>query len=142
MKPWELLGETRTPEGSAVRLTRQDNEYVILAMTFSKPMAPGLKTGYGVLPTELVGPLLRFKGNHDFGSGNFNQYVIDRLIETGAYARHVVDVQDAYRVKAAGRFLSTSTGQWVTQAWTYSRPLNLHNGPQTLQGDRRRSPTP
>jgi spermidine synthase len=30
MKPWELLGETRTPEGSAVRLTRQDTEYVIL----------------------------------------------------------------------------------------------------------------
>jgi spermidine synthase len=30
MKPWELLGETRTPEGSDVRLTRQDSEYVIL----------------------------------------------------------------------------------------------------------------
>jgi spermidine synthase len=30
MKPWELLGETRTPEGSDVRLTRQDREYVIL----------------------------------------------------------------------------------------------------------------
>jgi spermidine synthase len=30
MKPWELLGETRTPEGSDVRLTRQDDEYVIL----------------------------------------------------------------------------------------------------------------
>jgi spermidine synthase len=30
MKPWELLGETRTPEGHDVRLTRQDGEYVIL----------------------------------------------------------------------------------------------------------------
>jgi spermidine synthase len=30
MKAWELLGETRTPEGSDVRLMRQDNEYVIL----------------------------------------------------------------------------------------------------------------
>src|SRR5918993_725574 len=30
MKQWELLGETRTPEGSDVRLTRQDSEYVIL----------------------------------------------------------------------------------------------------------------
>jgi spermidine synthase len=30
MKPWELLGETRTPEGSDVRLTRQHTEYVIL----------------------------------------------------------------------------------------------------------------
>ena len=29
MKRWELLGETRTPEGSDVRLMRQDSEYVI-----------------------------------------------------------------------------------------------------------------
>jgi spermidine synthase len=29
MKAWELLGETRTPEGSDVRLMRQDSEYVI-----------------------------------------------------------------------------------------------------------------
>ena len=30
MKTWELLGETSTPDGSHVRLTRQENEYVIL----------------------------------------------------------------------------------------------------------------
>jgi spermidine synthase len=29
MKAWELLGETRTPDGSDVRLMRQDEEYVI-----------------------------------------------------------------------------------------------------------------
>ena len=31
MKAWELLGETRTPAGDAMALTRRDNEYVILA---------------------------------------------------------------------------------------------------------------
>jgi spermidine synthase len=31
MKLWELLGETRTPEGDDMRLTRRDNEYLILA---------------------------------------------------------------------------------------------------------------
>lgn len=30
MKPWELLGETVTPEGDAMRLTRRDTEYIIL----------------------------------------------------------------------------------------------------------------
>ena len=30
MKAWELLGETCTPDGRDVRLTRQDHEYVIL----------------------------------------------------------------------------------------------------------------
>jgi spermidine synthase len=31
MKPWELLGETRAPDGTAMALTRRDREYVILA---------------------------------------------------------------------------------------------------------------
>ena len=30
MKAWELLGETRTPEGDDMRLTRRDSEFVIL----------------------------------------------------------------------------------------------------------------
>ena len=31
MKPWELLGQARTPDGEDISLTRQDREYVILA---------------------------------------------------------------------------------------------------------------
>ncbi|HXG56113.1 MAG TPA: hypothetical protein VNJ03_12105 [Vicinamibacterales bacterium] len=31
MKPWELLGETRTPDGTQITLTRRDREYIILA---------------------------------------------------------------------------------------------------------------
>jgi 2-aminoadipate transaminase len=75
------------------------NEHVILAMTFSKPAAPGLKTGYGILPRELVAPFARFKGNHDFGSSNLNQHIVDRLLATGAYARHVRRLCEVYRAK-------------------------------------------
>jgi spermidine synthase len=31
LKPWELLGETRTPDGALMALTRRDREYIILA---------------------------------------------------------------------------------------------------------------
>lgn len=31
MRPWELLGEARTPDGTDLRLTRHSSEYVILA---------------------------------------------------------------------------------------------------------------
>lgn len=31
MKPWQLLGETRAPDGTDMRLTLRDTEYVILA---------------------------------------------------------------------------------------------------------------
>lgn len=77
----------------------EERRHVILAMTFSKPMAPGLKTGYGILPRDLVAPLLRFKGNHDFGSANLNQHLLDRLLENGAYDRHVAHLRGVYRGK-------------------------------------------
>ena len=31
MRPWELLGETRAPDGTDIRLTRRGDEYLILA---------------------------------------------------------------------------------------------------------------
>jgi 2-aminoadipate transaminase len=77
----------------------RDNTHVILAMTFSKSLSPGLKTGYGFLPRELVGPFLRLKGNHDFGSNNLTQHLLDDLLETGAYDRHVALLCDVYRRK-------------------------------------------
>jgi 2-aminoadipate transaminase len=83
----------------SIKSLDRDNAHVILAMTFSKPMAPGLKTGYGILPSELVGPLLRFKGNHDFGSSNLTQHVLDRLLENGAYDSHVEELREVYRDK-------------------------------------------
>jgi 2-aminoadipate transaminase len=83
----------------SIKSLDHDNAHVILAMTFSKPMAPGLKTGYGILPSELVGPLLRFKGNHDFGSSNLTQHLLDRLLANGAYERHVEHLREVYRDK-------------------------------------------
>jgi 2-aminoadipate transaminase len=83
----------------SIKSLDRGNEHVILAMTFSKPTAPGLKTGYGVMPSELVAPLSRFKGNHDFGSSNLNQHILDRLLASGAYGRHVAHLRDVYRGK-------------------------------------------
>jgi 2-aminoadipate transaminase len=76
-----------------------ENQHVIYAGTFSKPLAPGLKTGYALLPPDLMGPLLRIKGGHDFGSGNFAQHLIERFLASGVYARHVAALRQIYRAK-------------------------------------------
>lgn len=76
-----------------------EGETVVLARTFSKTFSPGLKTGYGVLPAALVEPVLRLKGNHDFGSANFNQVLIERLIADGSYDRQVARLVGLYRRK-------------------------------------------
>jgi 2-aminoadipate transaminase len=83
----------------SVKSFDRHNEHVILAMTFSKAAAPGLKTGYGLLPRELVAPLAGFKGNHDFGSSNLNQHLVDRLMASGALTRHIGQLSDVYRAK-------------------------------------------
>src|SRR5947209_9384579 len=90
-------------------------------MTFSKPCAPGLKMGYGFLPRELVGPLLRMKGNHDFGSNNFTQHLLDRLLETGAYDRHVGELRHVYRTKrdAMLEALAREFASWPKVRWTH-----------------------
>ncbi len=76
-----------------------EGETVILARTFSKTFSPGLRTGWGVLPSSLVEPVLRLKGNHDFGTANFSQVVVDRLIQSGGYQRQVKTLVDRYRSK-------------------------------------------
>jgi len=87
------------PDLPSIKSFDSANEHVILGMTLSKPLAPGLKSGYGYMPRDLVTPLLRFKGNHDFGSSNLTQHLVDRVLETGAYDRHVAHLCDVYRGK-------------------------------------------
>jgi 2-aminoadipate transaminase len=76
-----------------------EHKHVMLTMTFSKPLAPGFKTGYGILPKDVIGPVLRFKGNHDFGSSNLSQMVINRMWDNGSYHRHVELLCNVYRSK-------------------------------------------
>lgn len=83
----------------SIKSLDDDNSSVILGMTFSKPLAPGLKTGYALLPQGLAAPLLRLKGCHDFGSNNLTQHLIDRFLESGAFDRHVAELRRVYRSK-------------------------------------------
>jgi 2-aminoadipate transaminase len=80
-------------------------ETVILAGTFSKTLSPGIKLGYGVLPEALVEPIVALKGNHDFGSANFNQQLLEQILADGSYDRHVRGLTEIYRRKC-GAFLS------------------------------------
>lgn len=73
------------------------HERVIYANTYTKPFATGLKVGYGMLPRPLLRPVLRTKGNHDFGTANFNQRLMALALKTGVYARHLPVLQAAYR---------------------------------------------
>lgn len=98
-------------------------EQVIYTQTFSKSFSPGLRVGFGIVPRDLVGPICDRKGNEDFGSANFNQRLIGRILETGMYDRHVAEVCAAYTQKrdamlaAAAEFFADIPGvSWVHPA--------------------------
>lgn len=76
-----------------------DNQYVALCQTFSKPFSPGLKTGYGLLPEGMLEPITLCKDGRDFGSSNFNTYVLSRAMSSGVYADHVDVLCRAYAEK-------------------------------------------
>jgi 2-aminoadipate transaminase len=109
------------PDLPSIKSFDTDNSHVILAMTFSKPCSPGLKTGYGFLPRELVGPLGRLKGNHDFGSNNFTQHLLSRMLSNGAYDRHVRRLCAVYRAKRDTLLeaLAEEFRDWPEVRWTH-----------------------
>lgn len=107
-------------EIASVKSFDPDNQFVVYAGTFSKPCAPGLKTGYVLMPTELVEPLVRLKGNHDFGSNNLAQHILYRLMTTGAYAKHVEYLRGVYRRKRDAMLgaLESEFGDLPGTSWT------------------------
>jgi 2-aminoadipate transaminase len=108
------------PDHRSVKSYDTTNEYVIFTSTFSKPLSPGMKTGYAILPHDLVGPMVNLKSNHDFGSSNLNQMCIDYLIGSGAYSRHVDGLRAMYRQKrdAMVAALDRYFADWSGCSWT------------------------
>jgi len=80
----------------SVRASDPDGRHVALLQTFSKPFSPGLKVGYGLLPRDLVEPVVLQKGCHDFGSANLCQHLALRALESGAYGRHLERLRRRY----------------------------------------------
>jgi 2-aminoadipate transaminase len=108
------------PDLHSVKRYDPANEFVVYTSTFSKPCAPGLKTGYALMPRDLVAPVCHLKGNHDFGSNNLSQHLLDRLLATGAYHRHVEALRAVYRSKrdAMLRALEAEFTDWPEVRWT------------------------
>ncbi len=87
-----------TPPPSTKSYDR-NHDFVALTQTFSKPFAPGVKTGYTLLPDDLVEPVLLQKGNHDFGSVNFCQHMLLSAMQEGLYHKHLADLRRRYTAK-------------------------------------------
>ncbi len=73
---------------------------VIYTSTYSKPFATGMRVGYGFLPEPLLTSAARVKGNHDFGTANFLQQILSRVVAGEGYEEHVQKLRKRYASKA------------------------------------------
>ncbi len=131
----------------SIRSLDSAGDTVIHVDSFSKTFSPGVRVGWGLLPRQLLGPVLAEKGNIDFGSPNFNQVLMATVLELGLYDRHVHQLRDTYRQKldatlqAVSRCFGETDGvQWLTPEgglYVWLRlPENVDTGPDGPLFDR------
>ncbi len=85
------------------------DDFVVEAGTFSKSFSPGIRVGWGIVPSELVDPLLALKSGIDFGSPHFSQMLMDQVIRSGDLDRHLPTILDSYRGKRDSMLASLET---------------------------------
>jgi GntR family transcriptional regulator/MocR family aminotransferase len=73
-----------------------ESRQVIHVGTFSKTMHPGLRVGYVVVPTDLVDAFVAARQVLDRFPNLVTQVALAEFFESGAYARHVYDMQTLY----------------------------------------------
>ena len=97
---------------ASIRTLDERGDQVILAGTFSKSFSPGVRVGWGLLPAHLVAPVCDQKGNIDFGSPNFNQYLMLDILEQGLLDSHLQEICGQYPVKLAA--MLAASDRWFS----------------------------
>lgn len=105
---------------ASIKSFDRDHRFVALLQTFSKPFAPGLKTGYGLLPTDLIDPVRLAKGGRDFGSANLCQHLLLRAMKQGVYHEHVGKLRLAYAQKRDA--MLDALEKYMPEGVTWTRP--------------------
>ncbi len=88
------------PEVKSALALRNCANRVIYLGTYSKPFATGVRVGFGILPLAVFQPVMRIKGNHDFGTSNLLQQLLARALDSGRYDRHLEILRQRYARKA------------------------------------------
>jgi 2-aminoadipate transaminase len=76
-----------------------DDEWVIYAGTFSKVLAPGLRTGWMIVPEALTSNLSTIKEATDINTTTLNQRAISDYLEAGHLAGHIAMLRHEYRLR-------------------------------------------
>lgn len=97
----DLSYEEPDPTPSIMSLDAFDPFPKLYLGTYTKPFATGLKVGYGSCSEpEWMKKMLCLKGNQDFGTSNFTQAILERVLLDNHYEPLIRYLGEHYRKKA------------------------------------------
>jgi 2-aminoadipate transaminase len=98
-----------------------DADWVCYVGTFSKILAPGVRTGWLVVPENLIAPLSVIKESMDINMAPLNQRAISDYVETGELWKHLPVLRAEYRRRRDAMLLALekhfpTEARWRTPA--------------------------
>jgi 2-aminoadipate transaminase len=96
----ELYFDQPYPARSLLSLPQWRDYPVFYLGTFTKPFATGLKVGFLASREQPeLAVFARIKGHHDFGTGHFDQAILEWVLASGQYPQHLAAIRRHYREK-------------------------------------------
>lgn len=120
----ELFHEEPHPVPSILSLDAFREFPSLYLGTYTKPLATGLKVGYGFCSNpDWLERMLRVKGHQDFGTSNFMQALVERIVGSGDFEEHLSVQRRHYSNKSilVGDILSKSGLE--ASGWRWENPL-------------------
>jgi 2-aminoadipate transaminase len=78
-----------------------DAEHVVHLGSFSKVLAPGLRVGYLIAPTQLHRKLVQAKQAADLHTPSFTQRIVYETVKDGFLDRHIPQIRSLYSERCA-----------------------------------------
>ncbi|MCH6255764.1 PLP-dependent aminotransferase family protein [Puniceicoccaceae bacterium K14] len=108
--------------GSVLSGDAFDGLSVLYSSTLTKPFATGLKLGYSLCSnSDWLARMLAVKSQQDFGSANFPQVIMEKMLEFGHFDKHLVTIRESYREKM--EVLNTSIQPLKDLGWSWHTSL-------------------
>ncbi|MDX9754658.1 MAG: PLP-dependent aminotransferase family protein [bacterium] len=89
----------QSPPPPSIKSMEEENELVLYTESFSKSLSPGLRLGFAAGPKAIIDKMVDIKGNHDFGTSNFCQQVLKRLLDSPFFDAHQAVLHSVYQKK-------------------------------------------